>query len=60
MYNATWPILNVLYMYIPKHRNNSDNADLVENAATLLMELAKYRKFAFNGCHQNGLFTTKD
>lgn len=28
-------------------RNNPDNAELVENAATLIMELAKYRKLQY-------------
>ena len=42
-------MFNKLYMFyfemcFPIYRNNSDNAELVENAATLLIELAKYRK----------------
>ena len=31
------------------YRSNSDNAELVENAATLFMELANYRKL-FDKC----------
>ena len=39
--------MSILKLAIPIFRSNPDNTELVENAATLLMELANYRKLIY-------------